>query len=498
MRKRDLQKLMLCLTEEERESVKMALKTHKKGETLALIFKTILDSGQIDTKKLSSDHKISTRTFARMLTELENIVIVSVGSTPDEPTMEMHIKSALRLTLRMEFDPAIAIIRRVFAIAKSTEEYSTIFVLYELSEMIFTPFDLGQPTLDEVVALQHNLWTYEQLKVRMKAVLNAELSVEVAKDRLDEIINHPLMDEESSAISIRAKATYNWLLLRYYFHFGEMGKGLEIQKRLVDMLNANQWLRVDKDFFLIRENETLAGLYFKNERETEGFKTIFQTGVLASEQALIEVSKLNQLYPLKTGLAIRKGDKDGALQSIAEVEIHLERFRGFLSPLFIYRNQYVNAYFYFTTKSFDKAGLILSKYFSKWRTEIPPLFWPMAKVMEIFLSYHRGEDDTTVRLVKNIRMSSHYDESPFFPIATGLVSRLCNHPKSEHTRILRRFLNKTNSLEQDSNAFRIFNFFNLSTWIKAELGNSTMLSEFKDSSKDVSPSQSSVQDSGAI
>ncbi|MEM6271407.1 MAG: hypothetical protein AAF998_18370 [Bacteroidota bacterium] len=478
MRKKDLEKLILCLTEEERENVKVALETHKKGESLRQIFVAIIEAGQIDSGKLASKCKTSTRTIARTLNELENIIIGLIGSTPAELTMETQINAALELTLRMQFEPAIAIIRRVFTKARSTEEFNTIFVLYELSEMISIPFDLGHPTLDEVVALQHNLWSYEELKIRMKAVLKAEIPVDQFAERLNEIITHPLMEDETNAISIRAKAAFNWLLLRYYFHVGDMAKGLSIQERLVSILDRNQWLRIDQDFFLIKEYATLAGLYFKNDLESEGYKTIFNTGILPSDKALIEVSKLDQVYPLKTGLAIRKGDFDGALESINEVEIHLERFRGYFSPFFIYRNQYVNAYFYFSSKIFDKAGLILSKYFGKYKPEIPPLFWPIAKVMETYISYHQGEIDNTIRLIKNIRMTSHYDESPFFPVAVGLIFRLCNHPKAEHPQILRKAKEKVKTIFRDPTASYLFNFFDLSAWIEAELGRRKMIDVF--------------------
>jgi DNA-binding HxlR family transcriptional regulator len=487
MRKKDLEKLLLCLTEEERENVKTALKTHNKGKSLTQIFVTILDAGQIDSKKLAAKYNTSTRTISRTLNELENIVIVSVGSSPAEPTMEMHIKAALELTLRMHFEPAIAIIRRVFAKAKAIEEFNTIFVLYELSEMIFTPFDLGQPTLDEVVALQYNLWTYEQLKVRMKAVLKAELSAEDAKERLSEIIQHPLMDDETSAISFRAKATYNWLLLRYYFHLGEMANGLPVQKRLIEILNENEWLRVDKDFFLIKENEVLAGLYFKNDQDSKGFETIFQTGIQPTEKTLVEVNKLSQLFPLKTGIAMRKGDMENGLRSIAEFDVQFERLKGHFSPNFIYRNQYFNAYFYFASASYEKASLILVQYFSKCKTEIPPLFWPMAKVLEIFNMYSQGESDTAIRLVKNIRMSSHYDESPFFLIATGLVSRLCNYLKPDHPKILRKFYFESKSLENDAISFRFFQYFDISAWIRSEFRQTIMLNELADSTFKSSP-----------
>jgi hypothetical protein len=481
MRSRELYAIIASLNSQERKYIAGQIRTLENSAEILLIYDHAAKNPGASRKDMGKATGLSGRRISDLLPRLETAVVEGLGHNAPDPTtsLELSLKTARKLMLRLENSAAKVLLREVYDSARESEKFDLMLQAIEIGKMMSDPYEIPGADKEGSLIRLLNLYEYEQLKYRTDQAKTA--SAETRSEIVQAVSRMPLMQSEDRALSFSARALFLAIRTRLLVFSGEYEAAADNQGHLVDLLIARPWLKLLPQYHLMREISPYVGLLIATEQQAEAEKLIFQVGNMDPQYARTELLKWNQLYPLRLSTALQNGDVKAGDHAMEEMlDLFDDRSRLFSLRL-INRGLYYIAYYLLAKGDFSAARRIVLRMLRDGQSNsFMPFFLPMTKVLDILVDLEAGEWDDLALKIKNFRQTKAFRQSPFYRLVLNLFSSLTYVKSDMQIReTLENAHEEAVEMQSDGVNDAYFTFFDLPRWIQARQQKVTLIEIFR-------------------
>lgn len=475
MKGKNLVSLVLSLSKDEYDHIFQTL--YARQVQSAQIFAAIRSVGSLNRKQISETSGVKERQIRVLLPKLSDSIIYELGTfEPDEHTeLDAALLAAYKLVFRIENDPAAELLQDLYDKATEIERFDILPEVLRLTEIMTQPIQLNGLSKKEVTTKHLNLLQFRAIKERIEQL--RQIPVAERLDQIADLIDSKLLSDENQALSMSAKAHFHWIWTRIHYFDENHFASCQSQKQLIKLLDEFSWLDRQHDFFFPNEHRLLTSLFVATGQNEAAYKMLFKVGNIDSNHQLTELTKWEQIYPLKLDAAIDAGDDAKGRDAVNEIS-KLFRSNSDLFPTkFITQNLYKCSYFYFTVGEFAKAQKLNLKLQTGYNSvDFYPMILPMVRIMATLIAFETGDQVEMGRQDKNFRMTSAYQETRYYKSVLGILKRLVNH---SDPHFIDRSLTEFRETLKDKRSRITNRKFNFEVWLESKKCNCTMAEIFR-------------------
>lgn len=459
------------LSVEELGQFKAALVGDPMGEDWLRIVQLMLEKDVFKISEFRRILKIGASRFALLLDEIDGVVFSTLASRNDAGKLYNALITANKLVFRMADDAAIEVMEWAFWEADRQERFDITLQLIELTKILVTPHTFSFLPKSELLGRQINLLAFQELEEKFRQMLSPACTTEKRREIFAEIEASPLMQGREQARSVRALAVYLKIRAACLLLTKESENALDAQKEFVALIEANEWLNIENDFFLIKETVQLSTILISSGKIDEANSLVFRLGNMQVQDARSDMEKLKQLYPFRVIVAMLTGNEELVEEAIASTLEVVKAQKGIATSQFITSNLYHCAYAYTAIDEHQKAFRILKMlgaYRENSQNYSEQLF-PMVKILKMVNLLNLDEVVNIPKLIHTFRNHRKIESNDYFRLALGLLHRLSNKGKDDWKSIFEQFHLKAMSLKSMALVAPQFYHFDLEVWIKSRL-----------------------------
>ncbi len=219
------------------------------------------------------------------------------------------------------------------------------------------------------------------------------------------IIEHPLMESEGNALSIKAKIRYWTILHRYHRHQVDRIKGLPYLRNIVNAYEANQDILEDEWLKYVDEICHLVADSYSNGFEGEAFTYLKKLEYLKGTVQNGFTYHFANYYSLLLIMSFQSNNMDKAYETIADLEKELPKHVGQIPKM-----QEMKLYLYCAMGSFFKEDWSkgikwLNLIMNEPKSEISVEILGVVRVLKVILHFENKDNDI---LESEIRSASRF------------------------------------------------------------------------------------------
>ena len=313
------------------------------------------------------------------------------------------------------------------------------------------------------------------IKIRLTGLPRTE--EELAPFR--ELIAHPLLQDESRALTFRSKAIYHDLRALWSQMEGNETEELDQCERLVELIEAHPDRLVKSPNNYLASLVRLAHIQIRSgERELfndtlEKLRSLpdrlKSAGSEASEQlAQLTTTRADNLY-LSRRIADEEYGVDGAIE---EIEGRLAGVESSLSQP--HRSDYWHnlAVFCFSSGAFERSLVYAGKIVNETNAEIQPDRYSFARMLSMMLHLELGNYDVLEGGIRSLErfLKSREITFAFEKAFLRFLKRMLESvTEKEQGVAYRALLDEVRRLEEDPYEARVFRFLDVAGWIEGKL-----------------------------
>lgn len=389
------------------------------------------------------------------------------------------------------YEEAYKVVQKAKKIATEIEYYPALLELLQL-ENSFVGFvvrltkELNKQIQDEeqevlkVLNNQHFFaWTYYEISYLSKNYQFARSNEDLAQ--LAELIRHPKFKKLALAKSHNARLHYCYANAIYQQLTGDHEQEWQFKRTMIDLWKENPTLQKENQRYYIISLITYAHSCYSNKKQTALYQVLDKLKAIQAQTAALEES----LFFNKTTIACYYAKLSLDFSEFTVAVKHFEdNIQHYSEDKFTTDKR--NAYLNLLDSSIIQGNYDLAQ---KWcweldqlpKTEVQQDAQYIAQLLGLVVSFKQENLELIESLCRSIEYKIQKDDKAFEyeRLFLKLFRKLQNTPSFEYTEVQTRYLQKFEKLQSnpfEQEAFK--NYFDILTWLKAELNRSTMVEHY--------------------
>lgn len=502
----DLFDLIQSLTKSEKRYFKIYTTRNKYGQEKQYIklFDIIDKQSEYDEEKVLKKAP-EIKKFSVVKNQLYNLVLKSLSSLHADKKITMHLRSKLDhieiLFHKGLYKQAKKLLAKTKSLAYQYEEFSLILELLNIEHQLLTnamafksiqkfgeSVESWSSEKAEILEKIDNLRMIQTvmmpfIKLHFEGIQHRE---DETKKYVENLINHPILQDIEQNISISSRLTYHLIWTIYYNLINNSQKAFEHCQTRLALLEKNK-LFIEKDFsryiytikFCLDNSielmiEKEIGLLLKKLNKAvssspSGFDQNVEAAIFITQNlAKFDYAKSKFDYP--TILKEEKTILDG-----------LNRFSDMINPGIQIELLYYIGYAYFCSGEYHASLKYLNKILNDRFTGVKCDVFNITRILNLIVHYEIGNTDLTDYISKSY-MRTLDKKNVYYDIDQAiiqLVNKLANAGKdSEKKSYLYDFRDYLLSIQFKLKDLKLYKYFDVDIWLAAKLEDQS-ISEFK-------------------
>lgn len=370
------------------------------GKRLLKICRFIHASTDYSEAEVIRECGISRGTYLHALGTIGEALILFINKDGKVAFLGQCVDFARSLIAALDYEAATDLLRSGMREAAAIEEFDYIQRFWKIADSIDPSPDLGELTAEKADNLQENLKGYERL-LRLYQRVRGIPNVLEKRTAMKELIRHPLLKSEGTALSHRA--TYYFLKVKSAIlaHLRQYGLALRFQTDLVAHLQAHPWISEIEGLALVQELGYLARYHYLTGDHEQYHRMAQQIHDLSFKNPRVEIQRIRFLYPVRIGIAIEAGSDSETAASINSFLAIREPWGALMGSHLLTRNLYTCFYGAIAMGS-PELRRTLNRLLSRHRkSDFEPQYYTMYRLLEVINAIEDLDWDDARRLITN-------------------------------------------------------------------------------------------------
>jgi len=488
--------LIKSLSKGDRRNFKLYARLQDGDKKYIRLFDAIDKQGKYDEKKLLKQFKGErfTNQFSVAKNYLYNYILKTLDIFHQDKISELRImlhKIEILIGKNL-FEQAQKLLRKAKHAAERQERFGEMLellnyerqILHQLQEAKAYRVFVSEIQRQEILILQklENLQgfihLYDKIYILRRKAGSARGETELAE--LTEILKHPLLKDESMALSVRARFNQLNILNDCYWFKQEFNKCLEYCCELVALFEKNNELRMEKKlrYLEILNNQGL--FYYRAGNLPEALNALTKLRAekvkTSSEKELIKIAELYFLF--KISICMQIGNVSEGLQAIEDFQSEFAtKLSGKIAKSIELTIYYIVSTFYIWSGKPSESLVWINKILNEPRTEFRTDLQCMTRILNLVAHLELGNTELVESNLKSTtRFLANRNRLFGFEKTTLKYLRQLSYlsPFDNGVEVLQSYQKDLEAILQDEIEQKALSLFDASTWIESKLGNTTM------------------------
>jgi hypothetical protein len=318
-----------------------------------------------------------------------------------------------------------------------------------------------------------NLVGYQRLE-RQTFILQQARHVARKEDDLQEVsslLAHPLLQDESQALSIRARIFYNEVHRRLGFYKGEHDVASKYASRVIELYDAAPAI-LEEDKLVYHKQIVYAA---HHKLWTEGYDVVMplleKIKSVKINTPQERISRFDKYYLYSMGLRVTMADEVSP-EYLKEFTEEVETLENDLAVATRLNAAYITAHYYMVMEEYSKALVWINKFLNHPRTNLRTDLQSCMRLMNLLTHFELGNYDlieynlkSTYRFIYKQERMHQYERRfiRFFRDAIALTDR------NELPALMRAFREEILEIVKDPFEARASDFYSILAWLEAKL-----------------------------
>ncbi|MCC6723754.1 MAG: hypothetical protein IT258_04545 [Saprospiraceae bacterium] len=481
--------LIKSLTSAERRYFKLYVSSKDAtSNKYVQLFDAIVVSEQFDDEQLArmvyGKQPVETRKYSELKSYLYELVIRSLQSFDEKSSVDYRLKNQLMgvraLFKRSHFEDCKAILAKVKKTAAEHEEFNVIIevlnwekrIAYTQHDINFLATELERIAKEEQACLDKlsNISAYRNIFFRFLVSIRRDVSRSKAQlEVFNSLMEHPLMKDESQALSYTAKVIYYRILSIYYFSTSSFESFYTSSNTLLALMESNQFMLQEgvSEYISALNNHIIScGRLIKMDEVRQALDKLLKIKPITIE----DEATINRLYYMnKFRLCISTGEFEEGARELKKHQKIIGQYE---------KEQYVKSTFYlqyfcinFGIGNFDEALNSLNDWLKLSESMERKDLQSLARILNLIIHYELGNTmllDSLLRstyryLNKANRLSEFERKMINFIREAGKP-----HSKREMQQILETLKQDFEDLSRQP-SYGVFELFDIISWLESKI-----------------------------
>ncbi len=289
--------------------------------------------------------------------------------------------------------------------------------------------------------------------------------------RFNQIIKHPLMKSESSALTFLSKTFYLNTKGLYYLTNKDFENLYTYCNKLVAHLESNKNLFKEDNYVSALYNLLLVEIELK--RFDEALKTIGKLRSIESDSVTMQARIFVTSYDTELNLYLRTGEFDKGLKLVDSIEKGLAAYKDKINKESEVLFDYNIAYLYFGKKDPDNSLKWVNKIINNKELTVRDDIQCFARILNIIIHFELGNYDLIEYIIKSTRryLSSKNTLNRFELTVLSHIRKLINtKTDKEKSVIYDDWKHELKSISGDFLEIKALEYFDFISWIESKTG----------------------------
>jgi hypothetical protein len=287
--------------------------------------------------------------------------------------------------------------------------------------------------------------------------------------RFNQIIKHPLMQDESSALTFLSKTFYYNTKGLYYLTNKDYESLYRYCAKLVKHLESNQYLFKEDNYVSALYNLLLVEIELR--RFNEALKTIGKLRDIKSDSVTMQARIFVTSYDTELNLYLRTGEFEKGLQMVESIEEGLKLFKDKINKESEVLFDYNIAYMYFGKGELDIALKWVNRIINNKELTIREDIQCFARILNIIIHFELSNYDLIEYIIKSTRryLSNKNTLNRFELAVLSHIKKLINTKNDkEKSNIYDEWKHELESMSADFLETKALEYFDLISWIESK------------------------------
>ena len=357
---------------------------------------------------------IEGRKYSELKAYLYDLILKSLISFDDKNSVEYRLKGMLlsikTLFKRSHFNDCKELLQKTYKLARKHEQFQTLLEVLDWEKRIaYATLDLEyigknlrridreeQECLDQLRLIR----TYRNIFLRLLMTLRQDvIRKEKIKERIDEIMIHPLLKEPSKISSFKAQIMLKRINAFYHYAISDIKKYYDTNKELVALMESKPlYLKEDiSEYISVLSNLAVScGNLGKLDEVEENLRKLL---ALKPQTHDDQLKIYRQYYALKLPLCRSKG---AFTVGVSEIELIPKRLSPEDQKIFEKDSFYFSFfYIYFGVGAFDEALFYLNNWLNIPRSSERQDLQALAKVLNLIIHYEMNNSSLIESILRS-------------------------------------------------------------------------------------------------
>ncbi len=482
--------LVQSLSGSEKRYFKLYVNEHGKVTSKYMqLFEALEGMETFDEEKLKNtvygNEVIESRKYSELKAYLYDLILKCLQSYDEKRSVDYKLKGILKsihsLYRRSHFDDCLQLIQKAMKPAIKYEKFKVILELQDWKKQVYyARADIG--SLDKelksinqmeskTIAQLQNLLEYKEIFFQLLIHLRKNPSGTMTNDSggIEDVINHPLLEDEHKALSHQALVTFHRIQTIYKFSRGAFVDFFKESRQLIRIMESEpHFLKEDlSEYISALSNYAISSSLVKAYDQTfECLEKLRALKPITNDDA----TKIHrQYYTLKFHMCIISGEFDEGVNALEEHLLKIDKFDKQLFEKDSFLFQYF--YIYFGAGDYDKALEYLNRWLNLPKRVERQDMWITSRLVNLILHFEMGN---TLLLESLIRSTYRYlsKSDSLSPYENKVLSffreSLKFQDKSQQKKALLELKTELGKEEYQNMRPRLFN---VEAWFEAKIQN---------------------------
>ncbi|MCB0641460.1 MAG: hypothetical protein KDC44_07455, partial [Phaeodactylibacter sp.] len=405
----NLFRLVKSLTGSEKRYFKLFVgETNEKNSKYLELFDAIDQQEQFDDDLLRvaiyGTTPIESRKYSELKAYLYDLLLRALQSYDHKSSVDFRLKNMLSgvraLYRRSHFDEARQLLHKAKKLALRYEQFHTLTeviawekqIAYAKTDITFLSKNLTAIQQEESLYLQQQqtLTAFRNLFLELLVILrtDAALRSEAHAQKLQSIIEDPLLNTPEQPSSIRIRILYQRIYSVYFYAQKNFERFYQSCKTLIELMEeAPHLLKEDvSEYISALSNYVMSCGWLKKFDEVEATLPKFRKIRVNTHDDELKIHR--QYFMIKLSLCIQKGDFKAGLEALQEHQRIIASFSDAAFRKHTFYFQYF--YIYFGSGNYDEALVALNDWLNLTANIERKDLQSLARILNLIIHYEMG------------------------------------------------------------------------------------------------------------
>lgn len=473
--------LIHALSGSEKRYFKIFVKAEKNNKYIRL-FDAIEAQGDFDDEvlqqKIYKGQAIESRKYSELKSYLYDLVLKSLQSFDEKSSIDYKLKGYLQsvrvLFKRGRFNDCKELLQKTKKTAHKYEDFTALLevlrwekqIAYTLIDVAYMDKEIERIDKEEKIYIQQlqNLSEYRNIFFRILTILK-KAAINNA-DKLDILIDNPLLKDDNTAQSHHAKLLYHRIYSLYYYANGNYDSFYQFNKKLLELMESKPYLLKEdvSEYISVLSNYMLSCTRLNKFQEWQESLGKFLKINANTYDDKLKIHR--QYYQGKLSYCIITGQFEDGLVALNQ---HFDKVQEFDKDLFE-RSVFYFSYFYiyFGVGDYDNALGYLNDWLNLPRNIERQNFQVYAHLMNLIIHYEMGNTmllESLLRSAYRYLRKSENSQPIEHQILNFIKSSMKTANTAEHKKLLEKFKKEMSDIKEAPRTRP----FDLTSWLESKI-----------------------------